>query len=146
VILNAEQNSNQCSSSSSLKLDQWTQGELMVVLPLSRSPRNQNVDPKNPRALKPASSDRSISWLRVSSAAALVTGGALLLAGKHRLGLIAAATGTSLAMLDQQDSVKKWWAYLPGYIANVQGMLTQVEGAVEEFAHQRDRFGKVIGR
>jgi hypothetical protein len=117
----------------------------MVVLPLSKLPRNYN-DPNNPRAIRPASSDRSIGFLRVASAATLVTGGALLLAGKHRLGLIAAATGTSLAMLDQQDSVKKWWTHLPAYIANVQNVLTQVEGAVEEFAAQREKFGKVMGR
>jgi hypothetical protein len=118
----------------------------MVVLPLSKLPRNYDVDPNNPRTRRPASSDRPIGWLRVTSAATLVTGGALLLAGKHRLGLIAAATGTSLAMLDQQDSVKKWWAHLPSYIANVQGVLSQVEGAVEEFAVQREKFGKVMGR
>jgi hypothetical protein len=115
-----------------------------MALPISRLPKNYEVDPNAPR--RPVSDDRSVSWLRVTSAATLVTGGALLLAGKHRAGLVAAAAGTSLAVLDQQDTLKKWWAHLPGYIADVQGILAQVEGAVEEFAHQRERLGKAIGR
>lgn len=115
-----------------------------MVLPLSNTPKNYN-DPNRPFNAKRSSDDGSVSWLRVTSAVTLVTGGALLLAGKHRLGLAAAATGTSLAMLDQQDTVKKWWAHLPGYIADVQSVLAHVEGAVEEFAHQRARLGKAIG-
>ena len=116
----------------------------MVVLPLSNLPRNYNVDPNAPR--QSVSDDSSVNWLRVTSAATLVTGGALLLAGKNRLGLVAAAAGTSLAMLDQRDTLKKWWTHLPRYIADVQGVLAHVEGAVEEFAHQRERLGKAIGR
>ena len=117
----------------------------MVVLPLSKSPKNYDANANAPRAIRPGSDGRPVGLLRVTSAATLVTSGALLLAGKHRLALIAAATGTSLAMLDQQDTVKKWWKHLPGYIANLQAVLAQVEGAVEEFAHQRERFGKVVG-
>jgi hypothetical protein len=117
---------------------------LTVAIPLSQLPKNYSTDPNAPRTFV-SDSDRPISWLRVASAATLVTGGALLLAGKHRAGLIAAATGTSLAMLDQQDTVKKWWAHLPGYIADVQNALVHVESAVEEFAHQRERIGKAIG-
>ena len=117
----------------------------MVVLPLSNLPKNFDVDP-NALHAKRAASDASLNWLRITSAATLVTSGALLLAGKHRLGLAAAATGTSLALIDQQDTVKKWWSLLPGYIAEVQNVLTQVEGAVEEFAEQREKIGHVLGR
>jgi len=117
----------------------------MVVLPLSKLPKNHDIAPRDPRAVESSSKVRSAGLLRITSAASLVAGGAFLLAGKHRLGLIAAATGTSLAMLDHQDSVKKWWTHLPTYIANVQSVLTQVEGAVEEFANQREKFGKAIG-
>jgi hypothetical protein len=127
-----------------MKLSDGTQGELMVALPLSNLPRNYNVDPNAPH--QSVSDDSSVNWLRVTSAATLVTGGALLLAGKNRLGLVAAAAGTSLAMLDQQDTLKKWWTHLPRYIADVQEVLAHVEGAVEEFAHQRERLSKAIGR
>jgi len=118
----------------------------MVVLPLSKSPKNFDVDPNAPVGARATSNDSSVNWLRVTSAATLVTGGALLLAGKHRLGLAVAATGTSLALIDQQDSMKKWWALLPGYIVQVQSILNHVEEAVEEFSKQRQKIGSVLGR
>jgi hypothetical protein len=118
----------------------------MVVLPLSKLPRDFDVDPNAPAGARTTSNDGSANWLRITSAATLVTGGALLLAGKHRLGLAVAATGTSLALLDQQDSMKKWWALLPGYIVQVQTVLNHVEEAVEEFSKQREKIGGVLGR
>ncbi len=118
----------------------------MVVLPLSKLPRDFDVDPNAPRRANGPSNDGSANWLRITSAATLVTGGALLLAGKNRLGLVAAAAGTSMAMIDQQDALKKWWSLLPSYIAEVQGVLNQVEQAVGEFAEQREKIGNVLGR
>lgn len=118
----------------------------MVVLPVSSAPRNPQADPDAPHGVKSASDESSINWLRASSALTLVASGALLLSGKTRLGLVAAATGTSLAMIDQQDTLMKWWAMLPGYIAQVQGVLEQVEGAVDQFAQQREKIGQVLGR
>jgi len=118
----------------------------MVVVPLSKLPRDFDVDPNAPLGAKTTSNNGSVNWLRVTSAATLVTGGALLLAGKHRIGLAVAATGTSLALIDQQDSMKKWWSLLPSYINQVQGVISQVEKAVEQFAEQREKIGNVLGR
>jgi hypothetical protein len=42
--------------------------------------------------------------------------------------------------------MKKWWSLLPGYIAQVQSVVNQIEEAVEEFAEQREKIGKVLGR
>ncbi len=118
----------------------------MAVLPLSQLPRDFDADPNAPRPAKHLRDEGEVNWLRVTAAATLVTGGALLLAGKNRLGLFAAAAGTSLAMIDQQDTLKKWWVLLPGYITQVQGVLNQVDNAVEEFAAQREKIGHVLGR
>lgn len=118
----------------------------MVVLPLSNSPKDLEVDPNAPHGANQSTGDSSMNWLRVTSAVTLVTSGALLLAGQRRLGLVAAATGTSLAMLEQQGTLKKWWELLPTYIVQVQGVLEQVEGAVDQFAQQRDKLGQVLGR
>jgi hypothetical protein len=85
-------------------------------------------------------------WIRIAAASTLVASGALLLSGKRRAGLAAATTGTILAMLDQQDSLKTWWMALPGCIDEVQHLLNQAEGAVEEFAAQREKLGKALGR
>lgn len=118
----------------------------MAVPPLSQMPRNLDPGPVVPHHAQQAQDEGAVNWLRVTAAATLVTGGALLLAGKNRLGLFAAAAGTSLAMIDQQDTMKKWWVLLPGYIMQVQGVLSQVDNAVEEFAAQREKIGHVLGR
>ena len=117
----------------------------MVVLPLSRLPNDYDA---NMRSATPASSPTgdSVHWIRIASAATLVAGGALLLSGKRRSGLLAAATGTALALMDQQDLLRKWWAVLPQYIDNIQDLLNQAEGAVEEFAAQREKLGQVLSR
>jgi hypothetical protein len=115
----------------------------MVVLPLSRLPQDYDANMNTPRPV-PAPKSESIHWLRIASAATLVTGGALLLSGKRRTGLFVAATGTALALLDQQDLLIKWWTILPAYIDDIQELLNQAEGAVEEFAVQRERLGKVL--
>jgi len=73
-------------------------------------------------------------------------GGVLLLAGRRREGLLAAATGTALALLDQQDMLRKWWTILPEYIGDVQRLLDQTQSAVEEFSTQRQKLGEVLGR
>ena len=67
-----------------------------MVLPLSNTPKNYN-DPNRPFNAKRSSDDGSVSWLRVTSAVTLVTGGALLLAGKHRLGLVSMRFGYQAA-------------------------------------------------
>ncbi len=115
----------------------------MVVLPLSRMSSDYD---EGLAALKPAPETNSMHWVRIAAASTLVASGALLLSGKRRAGLAAATTGTILAMLDQQDALKNWWQALPEYIDEVQHLLTQAEGAVEEFAAQRDKLGRALGR
>ena len=62
---------------------------------------------------------------------------------KRRLGLVAAATGTTLALLDQQDVLRDWWKILPNYIEEVQYLLSQVQGTVDEVSNQREKLGRV---
>jgi hypothetical protein len=50
----------------------------------------------------------------------------LLLAGERRAGMVAAASGTALALLDQQQTLHSWWNVLPGYIDQVQDVLAKV--------------------
>ena len=119
----------------------------MVVLPLSRLPSDYDADLNTPRSVPaPPSDGGSVHWVRIASAATLIAGGALLLSGRRRAGLFVAATGTALALLDQQDMLQKWWEALPGYIDDIQLLLNQAEGAVEEFAAQREKLGNVLGR
>jgi hypothetical protein len=117
----------------------------MVVLPLSKLPSDYDAD-MNSREPIPAPQPDSVNWLRIAAAATIVAGGALLFSGRRRAGLAVAATGTALALIDQQDVLSDWWAVLPGCIVDIQELLSQAEGAVEEFAVQREKLGNVLGR
>jgi len=59
---------------------------------------------------------------------------------------VTAASGTALALLDQQETVKAWWDALPGYIDSVQGLLGRVEESVAELESQRARLDSVLSR
>ncbi len=111
----------------------------MVVLPLSQLPNDYDLEP-SPEKAEP------MKWVRYAAAGSLVASGALMLSGKRRAAIVAAATGTVLAMLDQQDVLRKWWTTLPNYIGDVQRLLGNIEVTVDEFAAQRDRLGKLMGR
>jgi hypothetical protein len=117
----------------------------MVVLPLSRLPNDDDAE-RNTRTPDPIPNNETVNWVRIASATTLIAGGALLLTGRRRAGLVIAATGTSLALLDQKDVLRKWWMVLPGYISEIQRLLTQAEDAVDEFAAQREKLGRVLGR
>jgi hypothetical protein len=111
----------------------------MVVVPLS----------KPAIASEPAqcaSEACSVHWVRIAAAGTLIASGALLLGGKRRAGLLAAATGTSLALLDQQEALRSWWKILPCYIGDVQRLLDHVQGTLDDIAGQREKLGRALGR
>lgn len=109
----------------------------MVVVPLAASANEPSPEPA-------ACEDDSKIWVRVAAAGSLAAGGVLLMAGKRRAGLAAAAAGTALAMLDQQDTVRLWWDRIPGYLAEAQSILTRVQGAVDELASQGERIREIL--
>ena len=96
----------------------------MVVVPLSQPTKNYVPAPR-------AKGIEIEDWTRVAAAGAIVTGGLLLLVGWRRTGMVTAAAGTALTMLDQQETIRSWWSVVPGYIDDVQRMLDQVESTVE---------------
>ncbi len=111
----------------------------MVVVPLSRS-----VDDSE---LAPAGEENSSNdWLLYSAAGTLVAGGVLLATGNRKAGLVVAATGAALAMLDQQEAVLSCWNALPGYIAEIQDVLTRVQDAVDEIAVQGAKLREALGK
>ena len=71
----------------------------MVAVPLSKPVNDSELLPCAPEG-------GSVHLVRIAAAGTLITSGALLLAGKRRAGLLAAATGTSLALLDQQETLR----------------------------------------
>jgi hypothetical protein len=111
----------------------------MVVVPLSQP---ENEFKPEPCVCEAESQD----WVRVAASGSLLAGGILLLTGHRRAGLVACASGTALALLDQQEALCSWWNALPGYIEDLQVILTQMQGAVTEISAQRDKIHRVLSR
>jgi hypothetical protein len=112
----------------------------MVVVPLAATGNDPLTSA--PVSGKPD----SVCWLRVAAAGALATSGVLLMARKHRAGLAMAAAGTALTVIDQQDTVRAWWNRLPGYLEELQSVLTRAQGAVDELSAQGERLRHILSR
>ena len=80
----------------------------MVVVPLTQQTKDHSLAP-HPAKVEVA------DWTRIAAAGAIVTGGLLLLVGWRRAGMVTAAAGTVLTMLDQEDTIRAWWSVVPGY-------------------------------
>lgn len=124
----------------------------MVVVPLSQSATDagmQRPSPSQPVRKFVASlaeeSQRS-NWVRMAAVGSLAFSGVLLMSGRRRAGLIAAVSGTALVMLDQQESVKTWWAALPVYLEEAQLLLNRAQGAVEDIGAQREKLHRIFNK
>jgi hypothetical protein len=111
----------------------------MVVVPL---PQTEKQYAPVPRACK----TQTPNWVRFVASGTLVAGGLLMLNGRRRAGLAVAASGTALAMLDQQELLRTWWNALPGYIDDLQGMLGKVQCTVDELSSQRERLHQILSK
>jgi hypothetical protein len=111
----------------------------MVVVPLSQSTKENGVTVR-------AHEIESTNWTRVAAAGAIVAGGLLLLTGWRRAGLITAASGTVVTLLDQQDTVRTWWTHIPGFIDDFQRMLAQVEGTVQDIDAKRESLRQILSK
>jgi len=69
-----------------------------------------------------------------------------MLTGHKKAGLAVAATGTAIALLEEQDAVKTWWKNLPGYLREAQVVLDKVEGYMEEAAVQGHKLQSILRR
>ncbi len=111
----------------------------MAVVPLSKPV-------SEPPAKLELVENECINWVGFAAGGSLVTAGLLLLAGKQKAGMVAAASGTALALLDQQDTLYTWWNELPTYIDQVQGVLSKVQDTVNEVAVKREALRRVLAR
>jgi hypothetical protein len=111
----------------------------MVLIPLTK--------PASDSAMTPgALESETMNWVGFAAGGTLVAAGLLLLAGERRAGMVAAASGTALAMLDQQQTLQSWWNALPGYIDQVQGVLGKVQNTVNDVADKRETLRRVLAR
>jgi hypothetical protein len=114
-------------------------GETMVVVPLAKPATDAQL-------MMGTLDSESSRWIRAAAAGSLLAGGLLLLNGKKRPGLVAAAAGTALTLLDQKETVRAWWASLPGLIDEAGELLDQVDAAVKDLAMQREKLRALVRR
>ncbi len=111
----------------------------MVVVPLAKETKDSRIAPS-------ASCAESAKWIRIAAASTLAASGALLITGNRRAGLLAAVTGTALALIDQQDKVREWWDALPGYLEEIDGVLGRAQNAVEDLSVQGQKLRSAFSR
>jgi len=109
----------------------------MVVVPLTQPERQAKMERHKHRL-------EETKWARIAAGAGLVAGGLMLLTGNRKSGLLTAAAGTALAILDQQDVVTAFWNSLPGHIDTVQDVLGRVEATVGELEEQHGRLNRIL--
>jgi hypothetical protein len=87
-----------------------------------------------------------IDWVRLAASGTLIVGGCLLLARKKRAGTVVAASGTALALLDHEDTLRKWWRALPAYIDQAQRLMGQVQAAMENVIEKGEALRRDLAR
>ena len=119
----------------------------MVVVPLSKSANDFAASPDYEAVAQPETVDsESMNWIGFAAGGSLVAAGLLLLVGERRAGMVAAASGTALALLDQQETLCTWWNALPGYIEQTEKLLTQVQDTVTDISVKREALRRVLAR
>jgi hypothetical protein len=111
----------------------------MVVIPLSEAGYETETRPGGGES-------KPINWVGITAGTTLAVAGMLLLSGNRRAGMVAAASGTTLAMLDEQETLSSWWNALPGYIDQVQRLLGQVQDTVNEISVKREALRRALAR
>jgi hypothetical protein len=89
---------------------------------------------------------RDSGRLRLGAGITLLVGSLLLLRGKRRAGLVVAATGAALTMLDEQDTIREWWDAIPGYLDGAQRVLDNVNNTVEVLIDKRNQIMAILGK
>lgn len=102
-------------------------------------------DNRSPRITGMSETD-SFDWVKVAACGSLITGGLLLLSGQKRAGMVMAASGTALALLDNEDTLRRWWDAMPGYVDRAQYMLEQVQDVVDDISKKGESLRRVLSR
>ena len=111
----------------------------MVIIPLAEPAQESEGQSR-------AEARERTNWVGITAGTTLAAAGLLLLSGHRRAGLLAAASGTTLAVLDQQEALRTWWEALPGYVDQVQNLLGQVQDTVNEVAVKREALRRALAR
>ena len=119
----------------------------MVVVPLARGEYGSGEYRSSESSFETREECESgTNWIRYAAAGTLAASGVLLVSGQRRIGLIAALSGAALALIDQQDVVRKCWDKLPEFLEDVQGLLSKTQSAVEDISSQSEKLRQVLSR
>jgi len=88
----------------------------------------------------------NVNWVEVAACGSLIAGGLLLLSRQKRAGLVMAASGTALAMLEHEETLRRWWEALPGYVDRALQMFEQVQDVVDSVAEKSESLRRVLSR
>ncbi len=111
----------------------------MVVVPLSQGAREPGCETR-------AEETSSANWIRYAAAGTLAASGVLLVTGNKRLGLVTAVSGAALALIDQQEVVRKCWDMLPEFLEELQGLLGKTQAAVEDISSQSQKLRQALSK
>lgn len=111
----------------------------MVVVPLTQGT-------KEPAGETLGQETDCTNWIRYAAAGTLAASGVLLVTGNRRLGLVTALSGATLALIDQQDAVRKFWDRVPEFLEDLQGLLGKAQTAVEDLSSQSEKLRKVLSQ
>jgi len=115
----------------------YYQGQEMGTMAITPIKRYQSEQTETANA-------EGTSWLGYAAGGALVAAGLLMFSGRRKAGMVAAASGAALVVMDQKETLERWWSTLPEYIDDVQKTLDQVQKAVETVDVQRERVSRVL--
>ena len=103
-----------------------------------------SIPPKVEARIRDAASD--VPWSRALAISTLVTSACLLIAGKRKSSLFAAAAGTALLLAEEPEAIRRFWNNVPDYVHKGEEFLGRVEGFVDQLSEQGDRVRKVLTR
>jgi hypothetical protein len=115
----------------------------MVVVPLAK-PADTPSEVANVPSAAVVRRVPEPNWLRYAAAGTLAASGVLLVAGQKRAGLIVAASGAALAMLDQKEAVGAWWSTLPGFLEEMSATLGKAQTAVQDLSTQGQKLREML--
>jgi len=87
-----------------------------------------------------------VDWVKMAACGSLICGGILLLTGKKRAGLIAAASGTALAMVEHEDTLREWWQSLPRYVVHARSVIDRVQEVVDKISDKGESLRRSLRR
>ncbi len=123
---------------------EFMQGSIAQSL-YSQSSDSQSSDSAE-RFLPAAISPRNQQWTRALAAGALVTGAALLLAGRKKGALIAAGLGAAAVLAEDPQAVREMWRRTPEYLSDGHALLERLEDVVENLTEQSNRVQQLLRR